>query len=299
MSEEVKEISNKEKVKTENGSNQTKGCDSKNCSKTDCKSCAKKKKNLKLPPNEKNKIKKIVAVVSGKGGVGKSSVTAMIAVALRKQGYKVGVLDADITGPSIPQVFGVHAMAEASKKNGIIPLETSTGIKLMSINLLLEAEDAPVVWRGPVIAGVVKQFWTDVIWGELDYLLIDMPPGTGDVPLTVFQSFPVNGILMITTPQSLVSMIVKKACKMADRMQIPVLGVIENYSYIRCATCGDKMPLFGKSKLEEFAKENNLEILGQLPMDSKFTELEDEGRVEEYEMEELQKAVDAVKALMN
>lgn len=271
-----------------------KGCDSSTCSKTDCKNCAHKKKNLKIAPNEKNKIKKIVAVVSGKGGVGKSSVTSMIAVALNKKGYKVGILDADITGPSIPQIFGVHTIAEGNKKDGIMPVETKNGIKLMSINLLLESEDTPVVWRGPVIAGVVKQFWTDVIWGELDYLLIDMPPGTGDVPLTVFQSFPVDGILMITTPQSLVGMIVKKACKMAEKLNIPILGLIENYSYMRCKNCNEKMDVFGKSKLEEFANENQLEILGKLPIDPEFAVLEDEGKVEEYENPELEMAVEKV-----
>ena len=175
-----------------------------------------------------------------------------------------------------------------------MPVETQNGIKLMSINLLLESEDTPVVWRGPVIAGVVKQFWTDVIWGELDYLLIDMPPGTGDVPLTVFQSFPVDGILMITTPQSLVGMIVKKACKMAEKLNIPILGLIENYSYMRCKNCNEKMDVFGKSKLEEFANENQLEILGKLPIDPEFAVLEDEGKVEAYENPELDMAVEKV-----
>jgi Mrp family chromosome partitioning ATPase len=275
-----------------------KKCNSKTCSKEDCKSCAHKKKNLKIAPNEKNKIKKIVAVMSGKGGVGKSSVTSMMAVALNKKGYKVGVLDADITGPSIPQIFGVHTIAEGSKQDGIYPVETKTGIKLMSINLLLDSEDSPVVWRGPVIAGVVKQFWTDVIWGELDYLLIDMPPGTGDVPLTVFQSFPVDGILMITTPQSLVGMIVKKACKMADKLNVPILGLIENYSYMICKNCQDKMEVFGKSKIDDFAKENHLEILGKLPIEPEFATLEDEGKIEDYTNAELEKAVEKVCTLL-
>lgn len=269
-------------------------CDSKTCDKKDCKNCANKKKIVKLPPNPSNHIKHVIGIVSGKGGVGKSSVTSMTAVALQRKGYKVGILDADVTGPSIPQIFGVHRVAEDGPNKGIEPVETESGIKMMSINVLLEAEDTPVVWRGPVITGVVKQFWTDVLWRDLDYLLIDMPPGTGDVPLTVFQYLPVDGIVMVTSPQTLVSMIVKKACKMADKLNVPILGLIENYSYIVCADCGKKMPVFGKSRLEEFAKECNLKVLAKLPMDERLANAGDEGTIEAYENEEMAEAVEKI-----
>lgn len=269
-------------------------CKEKGCTKSDCSGCSHKRKIEKLAPREGTKVKHVIAIVSGKGGVGKSSVTAMMAVQLQKKGYKVGILDADITGPSIPKMFGATQRADGNKQTGIQPIVTKTGIRLMSINLLLESEDTPVVWRGAVIAGAVKQFWTDVAWGELDYLLIDMPPGTGDVPLTVFQFMPVEGIVMITTPQSLVSMIVKKACHMAEKMNIPIIGVIENYSYMTCGKCGEKMSVFGKSRLPQFAEENHLRILGELPIDPNFAEIADEGKLEDYYNVALEDAVTAI-----
>jgi Mrp family chromosome partitioning ATPase len=201
-------------------------------------------------------VKKVIGVVSGKGGVGKSFVTASLAVGLADMGYKVGIMDADITGPSIPKMFGIKEKAQGSE-DGIFPVEAGKGIKIMSINLLLETDETPVIWRGPVIAGVVKQFWSDVIWGELDYLLIDMPPGTGDVPLTVFQSIPVDGIMIVTSPQDLVRLIVRKAYNMALTMNIPVLGIIENYSYFECPDCKKKAHIFGKSNVEEVARNLN------------------------------------------
>ncbi|MGN0357285.1 MAG: P-loop NTPase [Blautia sp.] len=273
-------------------------CDSHTCDKKDCKTCAHKKKVMKIPSNPENRIKHVVGIVSGKGGVGKSSVTSMVAVELQRQGYKVGILDADVTGPSIPQIFGMHTVAKSGNGKGIEPVETLSGIKMMSVNVLLEAEDTPVVWRGPVITGVVKQFWTDVLWRELDYLLVDMPPGTGDVALTVFQSLPVDGIIMVTSPQTLVGMIVKKACKMADKLNVPILGLIENYSYIVCSDCGKKMPVFGKSRVEAFAEDSNLRVLAKLPVDEKLAEAGDEGTIEDYDNEEMHRAVKTITALL-
>lgn len=286
---------NKEKEKESAG---CASCESHTCDKKDCKSCAHKKKIMKIPSNPANNIKHVVGIVSGKGGVGKSSVTSMVAVELQRQGYKVGILDADVTGPSIPQIFGMHTVAKSGKCKGIEPVETSSGIKMMSVNVLLEAEDTPVVWRGPVITGVVKQFWTDVLWRELDYLLIDMPPGTGDVALTVFQSLPVDGIVMVTSPQTLVGMIVKKACKMADKLNVPILGLIENYSYIVCSDCGNKMPVFGKSRVEAFAEDSALRVLAKLPVDEKLAEAGDEGTIENYDSEEMSQAVRTITAIL-
>lgn len=280
-----------EETKKENGCS---SCDSKGCDKKDCKSCAHKKKIEKLPTNPNNHIKHVIGIVSGKGGVGKSSVTSMMAVELQRKGYKVGILDADVTGPSIPQIFGMHTVAESGSGKGIMPVTTPAGIKIMSINVLLEVEDTPVVWRGPVITGVVKQFWTDVMWGDLDYLLIDMPPGTGDVPLTVFQFIPVDGIVMVTSPQTLVKMIVSKACKLAEKLNIPMLGLVENYSYIVCSDCGNKMPIFGKSKADEFAKEWNISVLAKLPIDEKLAQAADEGTIEAYQNDDMKQAVASV-----
>ena len=208
------------------------------CSSESCEGCpsSKQPQSFQEKLNEYSSVKKVIGVVSGKGGVGKSFVTASLATAMRKKGYEVGILDADITGPSIPKMYGLTGAAQADD-NGIYPMETANGIKVMSINLLLPTEDTPVIWRGPVIAGTVKQFWSDVVWGDLDYLFVDMPPGTGDVPLTVFQSLPVDGIVIVTSPQELVQMIVKKAYNMAGMMNIPVLGVVENYSYLKCPDC--------------------------------------------------------------
>ena len=225
------------------------------------------------------KVRKVIGVVSGKGGVGKSLVSGELAVMLRRMGYKVGILDADITGPSVPCMFGVHDKAFGDGEY-IYPAETSTGIEVMSINLMLENDDAPVIWRGPVIAGAVKQFWEEVAWGELDVMVIDMPPGTGDVPLTVFQSIPVDGVVVVTTPQDLVSMIVRKAVNMAGMMNIPVLGLVENMSYALCPDCGKKIEIFGKSRIAQEAAELSLPVLAQLPFDPMAANLCDRGMIE-------------------
>lgn len=256
-----------------------KACSSTSCDKTSCEGCPSREKktaDFHVDANEYSCIRRVIGVVSGKGGVGKSMVTASIANELAAKGYQVGILDADITGPSIPRMYGIHGPAEASDM-GIEPRVTKNGIKLMSMNLLLPAEDTPVIWRGPIIANIVKQFWTDVIWGDLDYLLVDMPPGTGDVPLTVFQSLPVNEIVVVTSPQDLVQMIVKKALSMAEQMKIPVKGVVENYSYLQCPDCGKKLYPFGQSHLDEIAEKENLKILGRIPMDPAYAEAADSG----------------------
>ena len=256
-----------------------KACSSTSCDKTSCEGCPSREKktaDFHVDANEYSCIRRVIGVVSGKGGVGKSMVTASIANELAAKGYQVGILDADITGPSIPRMYGIHGPAEASDM-GIEPRVTKNGIKLMSMNLLLPAEDTPVIWRGPIIANIVKQFWTDVIWGDLDYLLVDMPPGTGDVPLTVFQSLPVNEIVVVTSPQDLVQMIVKKALSMAEQMKIPVKGVVENYSYLQCPDCGKKLYPFGQSHLDEVAAKENLKILGRIPMDPAYAEAADSG----------------------
>jgi len=238
--------------------------------------------DLRAPANELSDIKKVIAVVSGKGGVGKSLITSSLACAMRKRGRAVGILDADITGPSIPKAFGIHGRAEGSEI-GIYPMTSAGGIEVMSLNLLTERETDPVVWRGPIIAGTVKQFWTDVIWGKLDYLFVDMPPGTGDVPLTVFQSLPVDGIIVVTSPQDLVSMIVTKAVNMAEMMQIPVLGLVENYSYFQCPDCGKQHAVFGQSHIAEVAKNLNLEVLARLPIDPGLAAACDAGEIESLE----------------
>lgn len=229
--------------------------------------------------NPNSSIKKVIGIVSGKGGVGKSMVTALSALAATRNGFRTGIMDADITGPSIPKMFGVHTKAYGSEY-GIMPEETPMDIKLMSINLLVDNETDPVVWRGPVIGGVVEQFWTDVCWGDLDVLFIDMPPGTGDVPLTVFQSLPVDGIIVVTSPQDLVSMIVAKAVKMAKLMNIPVLGLVENMSYITCPDCGRKIQMFGESQAEAVAAEYGIKLLEQLPIDPVLSQEADAGKIE-------------------
>ena len=226
--------------------------------------------------NEYSAVKKVIGVVSGKGGVGKSFVTASLASALAKKGYQVGIMDADITGPSIPKMYGVHGPAEGSEW-GILPIAADDGVKIMSTNLLMDDEEAPVIWRGPVIAGVVKQFWSDVYWGDLDYLFVDMPPGTGDVPLTVFQSLPVDGIVVVTSPQDLVQLIVKKAYNMAQMMNIPILGIVENYSYLKCPDCGKEIKIFGESHIDEAASALGLPVLGKMPLDPAFAQLADDG----------------------
>lgn len=250
------------------------------CSKESCEGCAhaatcsSKKTDMHEPANPLSHVKKVIGVVSGKGGVGKSMITASIARVLVKQGYKVGILDADITGPSIPKMYGIHEQALGNEE-GMLPCVAKDGTKIMSVNLLLEKEDTPVIWRGPIIAGVVTQFWTDVMWGDVDYLFVDMPPGTGDVPLTVFQSLPVDGVVIVTSPQDLVSMIVKKAYHMAKDMDIPVLGIVENFSYLKCPDCGRKIEVFGKSRIGEIAKELDIPVLGRIPIDPKLTEAVD------------------------
>ena len=265
-----------------------------------CSSCGsdcsdRKAESLLATLNPKSTVKKVIAVVSGKGGVGKSTVTSMLAVAMAREGKRVGILDADITGPSAPTAFGVTE-CQGADDDGLYPALTRSGIQVMSINLLLDNPDDPVVWRGPVIAGAVKQFWTDVIWEDVDYLFVDMPPGTGDVPLTVFQSLPVNGIVIVTSPQDLVSMIVSKAVKMADMMHVPVLGFVENYSYLQCPDCGKKINVFGKSHLDAIAQEHGLPILARLPIDPKVAEAYDNGQMETVNTDALAEAIEAVKA---
>ena len=229
-------------------------------------SCSSKKTDFREPANKYSHIKKVIGVVSGKGGVGKSFVTASLARMARKKGFSVGILDADITGPSIPKMYGVHTKAQGTEE-GIFPCTAQDGTEIMSVNLLLPDEEAPVIWRGPIIAGVVKQFWTDVMWGDLDYLFVDMPPGTGDVPLTVFQSLPVDGVVIVTSPQDLVQMIVKKACSMAKQMNIPVLGIIENYSYVKCPDCGKEIKVFGESHVDDAAAQMGIPVLARMPID--------------------------------
>lgn len=235
--------------------------------------------DLKKNMHDGCSVKKVIGVVSGKGGVGKSMVTALSAIVANRNGLKTGILDADITGPSIPKMFGVHEKAEATGM-GLFPVETRSEIELMSLNLLTENETDPVVWRGPVIAGAVTQFWTDVIWGDLDVMFIDMPPGTGDVPLTIFQSIPVDGIIIVTSPQELVSMIVEKAMNMAKLMNIPILGLVENMSYLTCPDCGRKIEVFGPSTVDEIAKKYDLKVIEKLPIDPKLAALSDAGRIE-------------------
>lgn len=248
------------------------------CGKESCEGCRGKAGGgiVKEPMNAASNIKKVVGVVSGKGGVGKSFVTASLACAMQKAGYKVGIMDADITGPSIPKMFGLHGQVFGTE-DGMEPMETANSMKVMSINLLLDDEEAPVIWRGPVIAGVVKQFWNETAWGDLDYLFVDMPPGTGDVLLTVFQSLPVDGVVIVTSPQELVQMIVKKACNMANMMGIPVLGFVENFSYLKCPDCGKEIKLFGESNIDAVAEELKVPVFGKLPLDPEYAKRVDEG----------------------
>ena len=255
--------------------------------------CDQGQPDLHKPANQLSHIKKVIAVVSGKGGVGKSTVTCTLAAAMAARGKKVGVLDADITGPSVPKAFGVHGHAEGSEL-GIYPAVSAGGVELMSLNLLTERETDPVVWRGPVIAGAVEQFWTDVIWGDLDYLFVDMPPGTGDVPLTVFQSLPVDGIIIVASPQELVGMIVEKAVNMANMMNIPVLGIVENMSWIACPDCGKKIYPFGEGKTLEVAQAHSLPLLAQLPIQPELASACDKGMVELFNENWLDGAADVV-----
>lgn len=246
-----------------------------------------------------SKVKKVIGIVSGKGGVGKSLVTSMLAVSMNRKGHHTAILDADITGPSIPMAFGVADERPAVTPDGrlMIPAKSLEGVEIMSANLLLENATDPVIWRGPVIAGAVKQFWTETLWQDVDYMFVDMPPGTGDVPLTVFQSLPVDGIIIVTSPQELVSMIVAKAVNMAKKMDIPILGVVENMSYLECPDCKKHIHVFGESHVEQAAQENGLKVLAQIPIDPKIAQMVDGGRVEYIEMPWFEKAAEAVEAL--
>lgn len=264
-----------------------------NCSGCSSDCGERKAESLLAQMNVKSKIKKVIAVVSGKGGVGKSTVTTMLSVAMARRGKHVGVLDADITGPSVPTAFGV-TQCQGADEDGLYPALTRGGIQVMSINLLLDNPGDPVVWRGPVIAGAVKQFWTDVIWEDVDYLFVDMPPGTGDVPLTVFQSIPVDGIVIVTSPQDLVSMIVSKAVKMANMMNIPVLGFVENYAYLECPDCGKKISVFGESHLDETAAELAIPVLARLPIDPKVAETFDNGLMETIDTDKLNPVIEKI-----
>ena len=268
------------------------------CSAESCAGCAhastceSKKVDMKVAPNEYTHVKKVIGVISGKGGVGKSMVTASLARLMREQGYSVGILDADITGPSIPKMYGVHEHAVGTEQ-GMFPCIAKDETRIMSVNLLLDSEDTPVIWRGPIIAGVVKQFWEEVLWGDLDYLFVDMPPGTGDVPLTVFQSLPLDGVVIVTSPQDLVQMIVKKAYHMAEAMNIPVLGIVENYSYLACPDCGKKINVFGESRIDEIAADLGIKVLGKMPIDPALAEMVEAEKFYEVDNDYIKDAVDA------
>lgn len=262
----------------------------------DCSSCSascaeRKPDSLIEPQNKMSNVKKVIGVVSGKGGVGKSSVTSMLAVLMQRREFKTAILDADITGPSIPKCFGIKEKAHGCD-DGLFPVMSKTGIEVMSINLLLPEETSPVVWRGPVIAGTIKQFWTDVIWNDVDYMFVDLPPGTGDAPLTVFQSLPLDGIIIVTSPQELVSMIVSKAVEMAQMMDVPVIGLVENYSYVKCPCCDETFSIFGESHIDEVASKYGLKVLGKLPMDPMLASACDKGIVEMFDGDWLDGAAD-------
>ncbi len=265
----------------------------------DCANCKEKcsKESLLEPQNAASSVKRVIGVVSGKGGVGKSLVTSMLAVAMQRRGYKTAILDADITGPSIPKSFGLKTGTVTGSELGMFPVITKTGIEVMSVNLLVDDETKPVVWRGPVIAGTVKQFWNGVVWNDVDYMFVDMPPGTGDVPLTVFQSLPLDGIVIVTSPQDLVSMIVGKAVNMARAMDVKILGLVENYSYIICPDCGKVIRPYGESKIDSLAKENNTRVLATLPIDPSLASLCDKGVIELYEGDYMESAADILEKM--
>lgn len=266
----------------------------------DCASCSadceSRKQDLRAYLNSNSKVKKVIGVVSGKGGVGKSFVTSFMSVLMKRRGYNVGILDADVTGPSIPAAFGIHEKAVATDL-GIMPAVTKSGINLISVNMMLDKEDSPVLWRGPIIAGVVKQFWTDVFWDNIDVMFVDMPPGTGDVPLTVFQSLPVDGLLVVTSPQELVSTIVAKAVNMANAMNIPILGLIENYSYVECPDCGKKLNVFGESHVADTCNKFGIRLLALLPLNPEIAGKVDKGEIEDLESELLDPACDLIEGL--
>ncbi len=272
---------------------------SENCT-HDCSSCgescsSRKAESLIKKPHKLSKIKKVIAVVSGKGGVGKSMTSAMLAVSSQRRGFNTAIMDADITGPSIPKMFGIHSRAMGSE-NGILPVDSNTGVQVMSMNVLLENEAEPVVWRGSLISGTVLQFWTDVIWEDVDFMFVDMPPGTGDVPLTIFQSVPLDGIIIVTTPQDLVGMIVQKAVNMANMMNIPILGIVENMSYITCPDCGRKLSVFGESQVDALAMEHGIPAVVKVPVDSALTAAADAGKIEDIENNYLQDFFDKIAA---
>ena len=264
---------------------------------SDCASRKTDKSQFALKQNQYSNVKHVIGIVSGKGGVGKSMVTSMLAVEMQRRGYKTAILDADITGPSIPKGFGLSAGCVEGDERGMIPPETRTGIEVMSLNLLVDEESKPVVWRGPVIAGTVKQFWEEVVWNEVDYMFVDMPPGTGDVPLTVFQSLPLDGIIIVTTPQQLVSMIVEKAINMASLMNIRVMGLVENMSYFRCPECGKEYKIYGESRIDELASEHSTKVLARIPIDPSLASVVDRGLVELFEGDYLAKAADEIENL--
>ena len=262
----------------------------------DCSTCKQKcsKESLLAPMNKASKIKRVIGVVSGKGGVGKSLVTSMLAVSMQRRGYRTAILDADITGPSIPKAFGIGVGTVTGNDLGMFPPQTKTGIEIMSVNLLMDEETKPVVWRGPVIAGTVKQFWSEVVWNEVDYMFVDMPPGTGDVPLTVFQSLPLDAIVIVSTPQELVSMIVDKAINMANMMDVKVLGLVENYSYLVCPDCGKVIHLYGESHIDFLAEKHGTKVLAKIPIDTGIASLVDKGVIELFEADYLESAVDTI-----
>ena len=264
----------------------------------DCANCSSKcsKESLLEPCNSASTVRRVIGVVSGKGGVGKSLVTSMLAVTMQRRGYRCAILDADITGPSIPKAFGLKPGTVEGSELGMFPVMSKTGIEVMSLNLLVDDETKPVVWRGPVIAGTVKQFWSEVVWGDVDYMFVDMPPGTGDVPLTVFQSLPVDGIVIVTSPQELVSMIVEKAVNMASLMDIDVIGLVENYSYIICPDCGKVIRPYGESHISALAKDKGTEVLAELPIDPSLASLCDKGAIEIFEGEYMERAADIIEA---
>jgi Mrp family chromosome partitioning ATPase len=253
--------------------------------------------NFKVALGEHSHVKKVIGIVSGKGGVGKSLVTGLSAVAMNRKGFSTAIMDADITGPSIPKMFGI-GKANYADETGLLPANTKNGIKVMSLNMLMDNETDPVIWRGPVIAGIVKQFWSDVNWGDVDFMFVDMPPGTGDVPLTVFQSLPVDGIIVVSTPQELVGMIVDKAINMAKMMNIPVLGIVENMSYMKCPHCGEPISIFGESGIESYAASRGLDILGRIPLDPQMAKLCDEGNADNIEGDFLDSLVYVLNGMM-
>ena len=281
---------------SENCTHQCNSCSKGNCNERVIDKTEEKPFDFRVDPHPLSSVNKVIGIVSGKGGVGKSLVTSLLAVELQKKNNTTAILDADITGPSIPKAFGLTEPA-SSNSQGILPVTSQMGTDVMSINLLLEDPSQPVIWRGPAIADVVKQFWSNVIWSNVDYMFVDMPPGTGDVPLTVFQSLPVDGIVIVASPQELVSMIVEKAVRMAEQMNIPILGIVENMSYVECPDCGKKIEIFGKSNIEEVAAKHGLKVLAKLPVDPEIAALCDAGKIEDFNRDWLNEAVEVIEKL--